>query len=77
LYDEPRGENTTPGSFMDMDIPQIEVSQKPQASFPSNKMKNLIIVARRLSRGMIAWGKNLAGSTKLSLEETTTSKPPL
>lgn len=79
LDDEHREEDHTPGSFMDMDIPLAEeTSQKRRVSFrqvtSKEKMKSLVRVARRVSRGVIAWGKNLTGSTKPSVtgRETTT-----
>lgn len=69
----------TPTSFMDMDmdmdIPCTENSQKRQTSFPQLKSKErmqyLVRVAKRASRGVIALGKNLTGSTKPAQETTT------
>ncbi|KAG8213982.1 hypothetical protein J3R82DRAFT_10732 [Butyriboletus roseoflavus] len=79
LDDEHCEEIHTPGSFMDMDIPLTEeASQKRQVSFRQvtnkEKMKSLLSVASRVSRGVIAWGKNLTGSTKPSApgQKTTT-----
>lgn len=79
LDDEYREEDHTPGSFMDMDIPLMEeTSEKRQASFrqvtSKEKMKSLVNMAKRVSRGVIAWGKNLTGSTKPSVngQEITT-----
>lgn len=84
LDDEHREEDHTPGSFMDMDIPLAEeASQKRRASFrqvtSKDKMKSLVRVARRMSRGVIAWGKNLTGSTKPSVtgQETATVQSDL
>lgn len=69
----------TPGSFMDMDIPHTEgAGQKRRTSFrqvaSKERMKSLVSVAKRVSRGVIAWGKNLTGSTKSPVagQETTT-----
>ena len=74
----PIDEELTPTSFMDMDIPWMqETSQKRQASFRQltgrAKMKSLVRAAKTASRGVIAWGKNLTGSTKPSVAglETT------
>ncbi|KAH0827917.1 hypothetical protein J3R83DRAFT_3549 [Lanmaoa asiatica] len=79
LDDEHHEEDLTPGSFMDMDIPLMEeASQKRQASFrqvtSKEKIKSLVSVAKRVSRGVIAWGKNLTASTKppVTGQETTT-----
>ena len=72
-------EDLTPGSFMDMDIPHTEEAwQKRRTSFRQvtsrEKVKSLVRVAKRVSRGVIAWGKNLTGSAKPSVtgQETTT-----
>ena len=67
--DDHREEDLTPGSFMDMDIAHGEEAwQKRRASFrqvaSKERMKSLVSVAKRVSRGVIAWGKNLTGSTK-------------
>jgi hypothetical protein len=72
-------EDLTPGSFMDMDIPYAEEAwQKRRTSFrqvtSKEKMKSLVRVAKRVSRGVIAWGKNLTGSAKppVTGQEATT-----
>ena len=77
--DDHHEEDLTPGSFMDMDIPHTEeVWQKRPTSFRRvagrEKMKSLVSVAKRVSRGVIAWGKNLTGSSKppVTGQETTT-----
>ncbi|KAF8556351.1 hypothetical protein OG21DRAFT_1495583 [Imleria badia] len=69
------GEDRTPGSFMDMDIPRAEeAGQKRRISFrqmkSKEKMKSLVSAAKRV----IAWGKNLAGSTNppVTAQEMTT-----
>lgn len=59
----------TPGSFMDMDIPQTEEPQQKRRTSlrpvkGKEKMQGLVGVAKRVGRGVIAWGKNLTGSTK-------------
>ena len=68
LHDDPLEEDLTPGSFMDMDIPHTEEARlKRQTSFRRGKMKSLVGVAKRVSQGVITWGKHLTGSTKPSV----------
>ncbi|KAF8134635.1 hypothetical protein EV363DRAFT_1397028 [Boletus edulis] len=76
LDDDLFEEDVTPGSFMDMDIPHIEeAGQKRRASFRQVKckerIKNLVSAAKRVSRGVIAWGNFLTGSTKPAQEAST------
>ena len=70
----------TPGSFMDMDIPHAEeAGPKRRTSFrqmkSKEKMKSLVSAAKRV----LAWGKNLTGSTKppVTIQETTTVQTAL
>ncbi|KAF9227303.1 hypothetical protein BS17DRAFT_458461 [Gyrodon lividus] len=56
------------GSFMDMDAPTRKPTQPHRTSFRSSvnkeKVKKLVRAAARMSQGVVAWGKNLAGSKK-------------
>ncbi|KIJ67835.1 hypothetical protein HYDPIDRAFT_25302 [Hydnomerulius pinastri MD-312] len=56
------------GSFMDMDAPTKKPPLPHRASLRTSmnkeKMKKLVKAAARMSQGVVAWGKNLAGSMK-------------
>ncbi|KIJ18664.1 hypothetical protein PAXINDRAFT_8913 [Paxillus involutus ATCC 200175] len=64
----PSGKHATVGSFMDMDAHIQKPPQPHRASFRSSvnkeKVKKLVRAAARMSQGVVAWGKNLAGSIK-------------
>ncbi|KAG9316667.1 hypothetical protein JVU11DRAFT_2727 [Chiua virens] len=83
LNHEDHEHTLTPGSFMDMDITCAEeASRKRQDPVHhaknKEKMKGLVGIAKRVSQGVIAWGKNLTGSTKPSnkVQDTVTAHNP-